>query len=205
MKNKTIFQSALGDDWSQLGDIIQRHYFLKPYSDDYICVRGIMDEIHHSTLAKLLIPGGMLFGAIVPYRRKNVPVDVHYRAHQKNANLYWDRVFTLSPQKHFHFKSHMEVIADKEVIEFVRFGVGIKLKISAEDKALIFRGNGYIWRIANIDIPIPLGLLLGNAYVEERPIDNESFSMKLHLTHPWFGVLFRYSGTFNLLKAPLNK
>ena len=200
MKNKTIFQSALGNEWTQLGDIIQRHYFLKPFSDDSICVRGTMDEIHHSNIAKILIPGGLLFGAIVPYRRQHVPVDVHYQAHTSNANLYWDRVFAISPSKNFHFKSYMEVISDKEVIEFVRFGVGIKLTISAEDKALIFRGNGYIWRIARIDIPIPLGFLLGDAYVEERPIDDHSFSMKLRLTHPWFGTLFRYSGTFRLLK-----
>jgi hypothetical protein len=56
-----------------------------------------------------------------------------------------------------------------EVIEYVRFGIGMRLAVSAEDGALVFRDLGYVWRIAGLRIPLPLGLLLGTAYVEERP------------------------------------
>jgi hypothetical protein len=199
---KSIFQKVLAEDWDRLGSVIKRHYFLRPFSEDYICVRGEMSEIDHSFIAKLFLPFGVLFGAVVPYRGRNVPVDVHYNTSKANANIYWDRVFKFSDQRHYHFKSYMEPVRDNEVIEFVRFGVGMRLKVTVENGAIVFRDCGYIWRIFGRDIPIPVNLVFGHAYVEERPIDDNTFSMKMILTHPIFGVLFRYEGKFLLGETP---
>lgn len=196
--SEPIFKTILGDEWMKLGAIIRKHYSLKPYSQNYVRVDGVMEEIHHSFFAKLLIPFGLLFGAIVPYRATNVPISVHYRSNPNNANLYWDRVFEFRPARNFHFKSYMQQTNDNEVIEFVRFGVGMRLRVTAEEGALVFRDIGYIWKIFDFELPIPAGLLFGKAYVEERPIDEDSFSMKLELNHPIFGILFRYQGRFSI-------
>lgn len=195
---ESVFQKILADSWDDLGTVIKRHYFLRPYSDDYICVCGVMSEIYHSSIAKLFLPFGMLFGAVVPYRANNVPIDVHHASSKENANIYWDRVFKFTEKNHYHFKSHMEHVRDNEVIEFVRFGVGMRLKVTAENGAIVFRGAGYIWRLFGKDIPIPVQLFFGNAYVDERPIDDNNFRMKMTLEHPVFGVMFRYEGKFNL-------
>jgi len=96
----------------------------------------------------------------------------------------------------------MEKLEGPEVIEFVRFGVGMRLKVTAENGAIVFRDNGYIWRIFGKYIPIPVNLLFGRAYVEERQIDENRFSMKMILEHPLFGVMFRYRGIFNLADEP---
>ena len=196
-KQTPIFKQILGSQWNNLGKVIQNHYFLKPFSTDYISVHGEMDEIYHSQIAKLLIPFGLLFGAIVPYNRKNVPIDVHYNSQPDSSKLCWDRVFRISPVNQFHFKSYMEQQTGNEVIEYVRFGVGMRLLVTAEDGALIFRDNGYVWKISGLKIPIPMQLVFGNAYIEERPIDDENFSMKMIIKHPLFGILFRYSGQFS--------
>lgn len=196
--SRSIFQIVLEDNWDKLGNVIKRHYFLKPFSADNICVTGEMSEIYHSFIAKLFMPFGLLFGAVVPYRGKNVPIDVHYSCNTGNANLYWDRVFKFSEKNHFHFKSHMEHVQGNEVIEFVRFGVGMRLKVTAEDGAIVFRGNQYVWRILGVKIPIPVSLIFGRVTVEERPIDDNTFSMKMIMEHPIFGVMFRYSGQFTL-------
>lgn len=195
---ESVFQTVLAESWSDLGSVIRQHYFLRPYSDDYICVCGEMSEIYHSWIAKIILPFGVLFGAVVPYRANNVPIDVHYTSRKNNANIYWDRVFKFSEKNHYHFKSHMEHVRGNEVIEFVRFGVGMRLKVTAENGAIVFRGNGYIWRVFGMDIPIPVNLIFGNAYVEERPLDENNFSMKMILNHPIFGVMFRYEGKFSL-------
>ena len=197
MDTEPLFKTILGSDWQNLGSVVRRHYFLKGNSNDYICVSGLMEEIHHSLYAKLLIPFGVLFGAIVPFKGKNIPIDVHYSSKPENSNIYWDRVFKF-PSFDFHFKSFMLPVRGNEVIEFVRFGVGIKLKVSVEDSALVFRDTGYIWRVMGFDLPLPGRWLMGNVYVEERPIDDNSFTMKMILRHPWFGVLFRYTGRFEL-------
>ncbi len=200
-KTDPIFKQILGDNWDKLGTVIQEHYFLKPYSDDYICVTGEMDEIYHSKIAKLLIPFGLLFGAIVPYNDTQVPIDVHYNSKPDNATLYWDRVFKLNNRKTFHFKSYMEQHSGNEVIEYVRFGLGMKLAVTVEDGAIIFHDKGYVMKILGFKIPLPINLLFGNATIEERPIDDTNFSMKMIIKHPLFGVMFRYSGQFQFTKV----
>lgn len=195
---KPIFQEVLGEDWPRLGEVIRRHYFLRPFSDDYVCVKGTMQEVWHSTLAKFLIPLARVFGALVPYRGADVPIEVHYNARPDDGTLHWNRVFHFAGRPPFHFLSRMEHAGGNRVIEFVRFGVGMQLKVTAEDGALVFRDDGYIWRLFGIDVPLPMALLLGRAYVEERPVDAEHFSMRMTLTHPLFGELFRYSGRFAL-------
>lgn len=192
-----LFQKILGSSWEELGSVVRGHYFLRGRSNDYICVSGVMEEINHSIYGKLLIPFGLLFGAIVPFKGVNVPVDVHYSAKPENSNIYWDRVFKF-PSFNFHFKSYMYPVKDNKVIEFVRFGIGIKLDVSVEDLALIFRDTGYIWRIFGFNLPLPGRWLMGSVYVEERPIDDKRFSMKMVLNHPWFGELFKYAGKFEL-------
>lgn len=197
MNDTPVFQTVLGDDWTGLGAIIKNHYFLRPQSADYICVSGEMTEIKHSLVAKMLIPFGLLFGAVVPYQGKNIPIDVHYNSSPENSNIYWDRDFKFK-RGSFHFKSFMEPVKQNEVIEFVRFGVGIRLRVTAEDQALVFRDIGYVWRLFGCDLPIPGRWLMGKVYVEERPINDQSFSMKMTLIHPLAGALFEYCGEFVL-------
>lgn len=197
MSSEPLFKRILQSDWDGLGSVVKKHYFLRGRTDDYVCVSGVMDEIYHSTFAKLLIPVGLVFGAIVPFKGANIPVDVHYSAKPRNSNIYWDRVFKF-PSFDFHFKSYMCPVEDNQVIEFVRFGMGIKLLVSVEDGALVFRDTGYIWRVFGFDIPLPGKWLMGSVYVEERPIDDKRFSMKMILRHPWFGEVFRYTGKFEL-------
>lgn len=43
------------------------------------------------------------------------------------------------------------------MIEYVRFGIGMRLAVSAEEGALVFRDLGYVWRVAGLRIPLPLG------------------------------------------------
>lgn len=197
------FQTVLGDaNWQRLGTVVREHYSLRPFTTDQMTVHGHMDEVWHARIAKLFMPMGRLFGALVPHQGREVPIDVHYSCRSTDAGLYWDRRFHFPGRPVFHFRSHM-VVADAarhEVIEYVRFGLGLRLRVTAEDGALVFRDVGYVWRIGRLQLPMPLHLVLGRAYVEERPVpgDEAAFTMKMTIRHPWWGELFRYSGRFRL-------
>lgn len=197
-RDEPVFQRVLGDEWHELGNVVRRHFFLRPYSRGHVCVSGEMSEVYHSRIAKILIPFGLLFGAIVPYRGRHVPIDVHYDASPDSRNIYWDRIFRFPNGRVFHFRSFMEPIGEGEVVEFVRFGVGMRLRVTAEDDAIVFRSTGYVWRLFGFFVPVPVQLFFGNAYVEERPAGDDRFTMKMELEHPLLGTLFRYQGAFDL-------
>ena len=196
--NTPVFQTLLGDDWHKLGDVVRRHYTLPTCSDAHVQVRGVMDEVWHAPWVRWLMPFGRLFGALVPFAGRDVPITVDYRCRPDNAHLYWDRTFHFAGRAPFHFRSHMEAQAGNEVIEFVRFGIGMRLAVTAENGALVFRDCGAVWRVGRLRVPVPFGLLLGTAHVEERPVDATHFAMRLVLRHRWFGDAFRYSGRFEL-------
>jgi len=203
MTHTPVFQDVLGNaDWHRLGAVVRRHYGLRPYSDDRMTVRGRMDEVWRARCAALLMPAGGFFGALVPHTGRDVPIEVHYRCRPQDAALYWDRCFHFPGRPVFHFRSHMTVAdaARHEVIEWVRFGLGLRLRVTAEDGALVFRDLGTVWRLGRWHLPLPLHLLLGRAYVEERPVagDEGAFTMKMAIRHPLWGEVFRYSGRFRL-------
>ena len=51
-------------------------------------------------------------------------------------------------------------------------------------------------KLGPLTIPIPEWLTLGHATIVEEALDDTHFAMDFRLTHPLFGQLFRYSGTF---------
>lgn len=193
-----VFKQLLGKRWSELGAVIQQHYSLRPYSTDAISVAGTMLEVRYSRAAGFLLPLFRIFGALVPYAGVDVPIVVHYRCKPTERRIYWSRLFQFPARAEYCFRSYMEPRAHGEMVEFVRFGVGMRLAVTAEAGALVFRDKGYVWRIGPWLIPLPLGWLLGRAYIEERPISETEFSMEMTLTQPWFGELFHYRGKFAL-------
>ncbi|WP_182086465.1 DUF4166 domain-containing protein [Aureimonas sp. ME7] len=195
---KPVFREVVGEEaWARLGSAVRRHYFLRPDTDDAITVRGRMGEVRHSALATLILPFARIAGALVPYQGRDVPIEVHYRV--RGPRIHWDRVFHFPGRAPFHFRSFMVRSGSGEVIEFVRLGIGMRMRVSVENGALVFRGAGYVWRLFGRDWPIPAGLLLGRAEVVEGPCEGpDRFEMAMHLRHPLFGELFRYDGRFEL-------
>lgn len=74
--NEPVLKRALGSVWDQLHPLVRRHYDVNPGTEQRVTLRGIMDEVHHSTAAKAFLLCERMFGALVPYRGRNVPVEV---------------------------------------------------------------------------------------------------------------------------------
>jgi len=64
---------------------------------------------------------------------------------------------------------------------------------------VILKHNGYVLRLFGKNIPLPISFLIGKGHAEERAIDAHSFSMFMRLTHPLFGTLYEYQGSFEVV------
>jgi hypothetical protein len=111
---------------------------------------------------------------------------------------FWVRTFVFPGRKPFEFVSSMMCTGETEITEFVRFGFGLRLRVSAQDGGLIEEDLGYTWRVGQWRIPVPINMLMGRARIEEMPISDSEFEMRMALSHPLFGVLFAYDGRFAL-------
>ena len=83
----------------------------------------------------------------------------------------------------------------------MKFGLGWKMRYEFSDNKAKLLHDGYIWRIAGIDIPLPLVWILGEGYAYETALSETQFAMYFAITHPWFGKVFGYEGKFTLTNS----
>lgn len=73
--------------------------------------------------------------------------------------------------------------------EYLGRGLVMRLTLTAEDGALVFRSAGYDLMLRDIRIPLPRALTPGDCSITHRAIGPSRFSFTLALDHPWFGQL----------------
>ncbi|MDH5785496.1 MAG: DUF4166 domain-containing protein [Chromatiales bacterium] len=197
---KPLFEIALGEQWSQLHPTVRRHYALKP--GDELLLKGEMSEVFHALWVKPFILFGRLFGALVPYRGTNVPVEVHNLCEPGSNALHFRRTFYFPNRKPYPFVSRMEHLSGNEIVEFVRFGLGIRMKVSVKETALHYATNGYLWRVGPLNLTLPDWLFFGSGVIIERGLSDDAVELDFTTTHPLFGRSFRYAGRFRITPPP---
>lgn len=195
--SQPIFKSIFGTSWDTLPCVFQHHYANRPYSRDAYLAQGKL-KIQFGNMARLLSPLLRWTGALVPHQGSNVPVSVWFRS-EPDSNAYrLERTFHFKDRPAYLFHSSLEPLADDVVIEYVKFGIGWKHRCYFDGRKIVLEHLGYVWRIANINIPFPLAWLLGKGYGEEIALTDRCFAMKVELSHVLFGKLYEYSGQFEM-------
>lgn len=194
-----VIKKALGDNWNELAAIVKQHYDITPGDDHQMVIRGVMSEVFHSRVAKLFLLPGRLLGALVPHKGKNIPTEVKNWTTKSNRQaMYWHRTLLFPNREPAVFCSRMEHSGGSEIIEYVKYGVGIRLHTYTSDNALCFRSLGYVWNLGAIKFHIPNWAILGDALIIEKPLPDNRFFIDFTMTHPIFGKTFSYSGTFEI-------
>ncbi len=198
----SIMQQALGKQWQRLDDIVKHHYEMAPGTTVDMTIHGTMDRVFHSNIAKLFLLPGRVFGALVPYRGINIPTQVrNWTTEDNTKSMFWHRTLQFPGKPLTEFRSRMEYAGGNEIIEYVRFGLGIRMRMSVDAGALIFNSAGYVWDTGLSRIPIPTWAILGDARIIERAISEDEFYIDFSMAHPLFGKTFGYSGTFSIKGA----
>jgi len=194
-----VIKQALNDAWDELALIVKQHYDITPGEPAKMVIHGVMDEVYHSPIAKLFLLPGRIFGALVPYKGKGIATEVHNWTTADNSKaMFWHRTLEFPNKPPVIFCSRMEYVKSDEIIEYVRFGMGIRMRMSVEESALIFTSIGYVWNILGIKIPIPTWAILGDAVIIEKAISDDTFYIDFNMIHPMFGKTFSYSGIFSI-------
>ena len=196
-----IFKLVFGKDWDQLPPVFHKHYANRPGCDDHVVVEGYLNVSCAGPIRRL----GWLFwlmGSIPPINEKNVPVTVHFTSEKNSARYRFERIFHFRNRPPYHFNSYMEQICDNKVIEITGGNMGWCTHFCWENNKIVMRHAGYVIRIMGYYIPVPLHWLIGRGYAEEIAVDDNTFDMCMHLTHPIWGKIYQYNGRFRMTKTP---
>ncbi|MCB2081949.1 MAG: DUF4166 domain-containing protein [Hyphomicrobiales bacterium] len=197
-KDTPTFKAIFGHQWNALPPVMRIHYQNRPFSDDVLTVEGIMN-VERSWLAVMFSPLFQLIGTLVPHQAKNVPVTVHYRSEKNSARFCFDRTFHFTDRAPHHFFSRMLQIKDNIVVEFMRFGIGWRIRYEWDGEKVMLHHAGYVWKLFRALIPLPIEWVLGTAYAEEVPLSENRFYMKMEIMHPLFGKVYGYDGEFRIV------
>ena len=193
-------RQAMGDDWPLLGEIIRRHYDLTPNSENRFELEGVMDVIV-SPIGRLFVSVSRLFDALVPFPGREIPIRVCNWSQADSRQMFWHRTFRYPGRKPVIFRSRMAYAGGRDIVEYVKFGLGIRMRLSAEGETLRYDSRGYLWDLGIFKLPIPDWLLLGRAVIREIPESDKRLRVEFTVDHPLWGRTFGYAGRFTYLPA----
>jgi hypothetical protein len=195
--SEPTFKLIFGDDWKSLPPVMHKHYANRPFTDDQNIVDGVLNVMCKPPLT-WLTPLMQLMGQIPTCNEKSVPVSVRFQSDKESSAFHLVRTFSFTNAKPYIFHSRMIQTKGNEVIEIMRFGLCWKMIYLWDGKKVILQHRGYALRLFGQFIPLPLSFLLGKGYAEEVAIDDNTFDMVTHITHPWWGKIYEYKGRFGV-------
>jgi len=199
MQKKPIFEQVFSGKFLSMPVVLQDRYANRSYSDDVCTVEGVLN-VHTSFWMTLLSPFLRVFGALVPSAAKNIKVVVNFKSNRKNNSLKFDRKFYYQHRKPYNFVSTWIPQENDEVIEFMRFGLGWRMRCYFQDNRVHLEHVSFVWQMGRVSIPLPMHWLLGIPYAYEEAVDERHFRMHFEMIHPLLGNIFGYSGMFTMVK-----
>lgn len=189
----SLMQNALGADWDKLPPALQAHYRFGKTIDN-----GHMD-VEYPRFMQPYLSVLHLMGALIDRGGRQVPTVVEKTV--VGERQYWRRTITYPDGRVVYFNSFWVSVGDNQMIEFVNPVLGLQMAVHVEGGKLHYRGVRFVAKLGRFLLPIPEWLVLGHTTITEHAIDATHFAMDFRLTHPLFGQLFRYSGTFEAVVA----
>lgn len=194
--DSSLMQQILGEDWSKLPAVIQRHYQINAIQTNFT-VAGTM-TIAYPFWIKPILMITRLMGALVDLKGENMRVTVQKWIDGDSLVLHWRRTIQAPDGKQTVFASRMEYQKPHELIEFVGGGFGIRLNLNVEDGKLVYRSQGHLLKLGEWIIPIADWLVLGHATISEQALTDDSFALDFSIVHPLWGKTYSYGGVFRL-------
>jgi Domain of unknown function (DUF4166) len=182
------FAGLVGEGWNQLPAPIRRRFSHLLADGERIIYLG---DVAHTTirpLGRIFAQLARLVGAPLPMRASGrLPVAVIVTGCERLGGQLWTRIYDQAggfPQviqslKCFGGTTGLE--------ERVGGGVGMRLTLRVENRALVFRSTGYFVQCLGMQVSIPGWLTPGIIEVIHREEAQGRFSFSLSVTHVWAG------------------
>lgn len=195
--NEPIFKKIFGEQWDNLPPVMLKHYSLRPYSEDMVTIKGKM-HIDYSLIFTLFLPLLRIANILVPYKGKDIPTTVYLKSKVDSNAFYFYRNLFFPGKKPYSFCSQATHLKDNEIIEYVRFAIGLHMRCYYNSKQVIWEHIRYVWKLFGCAIPLPITFIVGKVYVDKYALTDNTFALHMKIQHPLWGTLYTYEGAFIL-------
>jgi len=197
-RSSPIFQSVFGDNWHHMPPVMHKHYANQPFGRDVSMAKGVM-RIEASPILRTLAPILRLIGGVPTYNETDIPVEVRFESSPHHPGLTFNRLFQFNGRKPYRFRSTMMPEGNNNMVERMKFGLGWRVKFAWQEDKVQLLHQGYALCLFRWTIPLPLDWLLGAVTAEEQATGESTFTMTSEINHPWWGKIYEYSGSFEMI------
>jgi hypothetical protein len=191
------FQRLLAaEDWARLPPPVRARFCKRLSGGATATYVGEVVEIEVSRLGRVLAQLVRLIGGPLPLVHAPGPSVVTVTEDGGSGGQVWTRLYArprgfpqvIHSAKRFNGPTGLE--------EYVGCGIGMALRVSVEDAALVFRSDHYFMALAGLRVRLPSWMEPGKITVIHAEIGEGRFAFMLDVVHPALGQLLRQRAVF---------
>jgi hypothetical protein len=185
---ETRFAHLAGDSWMQLPAPIRRRFSRHLAEGERLVYMGRVAATHLTIVGRLIAQLARLVGAPLPLEAGgSESVTVVVTGSERLRGQVWTRIYARARAFPQVIQSVKRFGGATGLEEIVAYGVGMRLRLSVRDRALVFRSAGYFIRCLGVSLALPDWLTPGVIEVIHREESRGQFSFSLSVTHSWAG------------------
>ncbi len=193
------FVRLLGQDaWRSLPLAVRRRFLRHVTAGACVTYVGEVAECRINAAGRMLANLARLVGAPLPlHTDTGVPACVSVTEDMAGGGQYWTRQYGRRDGFPQVIHSAKRFAGPTGIEEYLGLGLGIALRLSAEDGALLFRGDHLFVALGSrLRLRLPRWCSPGALTVAHIDRGGGRFAFTLDLVHPWFGELIHQVAIF---------
>lgn len=192
--SKLVGQKA----WDALPKAVRKRFGKHMQGGASVTYQGVVVGMQMSFAGRILAHAARIVGAPLPYDLSSInqPAVVTVTEDIAGDGQFWIRQYgreagfpqVVHSSKRFSGPTGLE--------EYIGFGLGMALTVSAESESLLFKSEHYFLRILGHRIRIPRLFSPGGLVIGHHDMGAGQFRFSLNLTHPFLGQLISQNVIF---------
>lgn len=185
-------------DWCALPAPVQRRFSIKLEHAQTLVYVGEVSETRMTLAGRCFGWLGRMIGAPLPLAPGGrAAAAVMITEDETMGGQLWTRIYARPGKFAQVIHSAKRFAGATGLEECVGGGVGMRLTLQVEHRALVFRSAGYFLAIGSRRLPLPGFLMPGRMEIVHREERDGRFSFTLSVTHPLFGEMIRQIAFFH--------
>ena len=192
------FQRLLAaDDWLALPAPIRKRFSKRLTGGATVTYVGEVVEVEIGRAGRMLCQAARLIGGPLPLVwDAPAPSVVTVTEDGASGGQIWTRLYARPRGFPQVVHSAKRFAGPTGLEEYVGHGVGMALKVSVEDAALVFRSAHYFLSLAGLHLRLPQWAEPGRLTVTHAELGEGRFAFTLQIFHPWLGRLLAQRAIF---------
>ncbi len=185
------FRALIGEAaWARLPEAVCRRFSKRLSPEEPLMYRGKVVATELSRAGRALAFLARAIGSPLPLTDGAVgPAVVVVIEDERLGGQSWTRIYTRPGRAPQTVHSAKRFRGPTGLEEYVGYGIGMALKVTVEEGALLFRSDHYFLTLRRWRMRLPRSFEPGEMCIEHRDAGGGSFSFRLTLTHPLLGRL----------------